>query len=439
MSREKTPKSLFLKTSLTLAFGLIIYTGLSIILVFHFILSPMTNRAAEDMAAFIAMVSESWSYLAADERLQLEAHLREEHQLFITSEPVVVTEIQSFYPFIPKLEKALLRHTGQKIVIKQNQQGRCCFWFDIREGEQVVRIGFFHERFGPRPPMALIGILSAACLLILLTTILLVRRITRPVRKISTAANQFAQGNLSIRIPEAGPEELASLAHNFNLMAEELSLLISNRTILFGGISHDLRTPITRMQLALELLANETEYSPLIAGLKNDLKEMERLIQQTLELVKGLEKEAAENINLDELITEIVADYQRQQCTIRWQASGCGVYKIEADALRRVVANLLDNAFRYGEAEPVDLSCTKMDKNLVIHIMDQGPGIPKEQLEAVFQPFFRLDRSRSKKTGGSGLGLAIVQQLCDVHGWKIQLFQGKGRGLDACLIIPIVQ
>jgi len=307
----------------------------------------------------------------------------------------------------------------------------------MQAGKQVVRIGFFHTRIGPRPPMAIIGILGAACLLILVTTILLVRRITRPVRKISTAANQFSQGDLSIRIPESGPKELVSLAHNFNHMAEELTQLLSNRTILFGGISHDLRTPITRMQLALELLADEAEDNPLIAGLKNDLKEMESLIQQALELVKGLEKESAEDTNLDELMAGVVADYQRQQYVIRWQAAGCGICNIEADVLRRVLANLLDNAFRYGEAEPVELSCTRIDKNLVIRIMDQGPGIPKEQLEAVFQPFFRLDSSRNKKTGGSGLGLAIVRQLCDVHGWKIQLFQGKGRGLDACLIVPI--
>jgi len=93
MSKEKSPKSLFLKTSLTLALGLVIYTALTIVLVFHFILSPMANRAAEDMAAFIAMVSESWSYLSVEERVQLQQHLREQHQLFITSEPVAVTEI----------------------------------------------------------------------------------------------------------------------------------------------------------------------------------------------------------------------------------------------------------------------------------------------------------------------------------------------------------
>ena len=244
-------------------------------------------------------------------------------------------------------------------------------------------------------------------------------------------------GDFSTRIPETGPEELVSLAHNFNRMAQELAQLMANRTILFGGISHDLRTPITRMQIALELLEEEKN-SSLIAGLKNDLTEMERLIQQALELVKGLDKHQPVETNPDELIRGIVANYQRQQQTIHWQASECGICKIEVDALRRVLANLLDNAFQYGGAEPVDLSCIKNNKNLVICIIDRGPGIPKEEFEAVFQPFYRLENSRSKKTGGSGLGLAIVRQLCDIHGWKIQLFPGKDKGLKACLTIPLV-
>ena len=437
MNGFQGPKSLTFKTSLTLACGLLIYTGFSIALVLYFVLIPMSNRAADDMAAFISMVSESWSFLNEQEQAQFQTHLREDHQLFITSDPVSVTAIKKYYPFIPRLEKALFLHTGQQIVIKQHLDERCCFWVNVLQKGQVVSVGFFHERIGPQPPMALVGILASGSLLILVTTILLVRRITSPVRKLSKAANQFGMGDFSTRIPETGPKELASLAHSFNRMAQELTQLMSNRTILFAGISHDLRTPITRMQIALELLEDNNN-SRLIAGLRNDLKEMERLIQQALELVKGLDKNHPVETDLDQLIAAIVADYQRQRQTIHWQLSQCGVCKIEVDTLRRVLVNLLDNAFRYGGGEPVELSCIRKDTNLIIRIMDQGPGIPKEQLEAVFQPFFRLDSSRSKKTGGSGLGLAIVRQLCDVHGWKIRLLPGKGKGLEACLIIPII-
>lgn len=430
-------KSLSVKTSLTLAFGLIIYTGLSIALVLYFVLIPMSDRAADDMAAFISMASESWVELNKEQQAEYQAHLREDHQLFITSAPVQVVAIKKNYPFIPRLEKALLRHTGQHVLVKQHLEGRCCFWVNILQNEQVVRVGFFHERIGPQPPMALVGILVSACLLILITTILLVRRITSPVRKLSVAVHQFGMGDFTIRIPETGPRELASLAHSFNRMAEELAQLMTNRAILFGGISHDLRTPITRMQLALELL-EEGNNSHLIVGLRNDLNEMENLIRQALELVKGLDKNQPVETDLRQFIAIIAADYQRQKHIINWQVSEYSACKIEVDTLRRVLLNLLDNAFRYGGDKPVNLSCTRKNGNLIFRITDQGSGIPKEQLEAVFQPFFRLDSSRSKKTGGSGLGLAIVRQLCDIHGWKIRLFPGKGKGLEACLIIPVV-
>ncbi|MCK5479382.1 MAG: sensor histidine kinase, partial [Methylococcales bacterium] len=107
-------------------------------------------------------------------------------------------------------------------------------------------------------------------------------------------------------------------------------------------------------------------------------------------------------------------------------------------ALRRVLCNLLDNAFRYGGEHPVTLLCSKVENKLIINISDQGPGIPADKLEAVFQPFYRLDNSRNKKTGGSGLGLAIVQQLCDIHNWKIQLLPIEQGGLEARLEIPII-
>jgi two-component system osmolarity sensor histidine kinase EnvZ len=436
MNLFRLPKSLFVNTSLTLAFGVIIYTALSIALVLYFILLPMANRAAEDMASFITMASESWERLNEQERVKFQAHLRDQHQLFITADPVQVAEINQYYPFIPLLEKALFRHAGQQVAIKQDLNNSYCFWVDLQQGEQKISIGFFHKRFGPRPPMALAGILATGCFLIVIASMLLVRRITNHIKRLSIAANHFGMGDFSTRIPETGPEELASLAQSFNRMAQELTQLMSNRTILFGGISHDLRTPITRMQIALELL-EEDENSPLMAGLKNDLTEMEQLIQQALELVKGLDKHPPVETDLEQLLAKIVKDYQRQHHVILREKRICGTHKIEADVLRRVLTNLLDNSFRYGGNKPVKLSCLKIKKNLVIRINDEGPGIPKDKIESVFQPFFRLDHSRSKKTGGSGLGLAIVRQLCDVHGWKIQLFPGKRKGMEACLIIPL--
>jgi len=436
MSLFRRLNTITTNTGLTLAFGLISFTLLSILLVFYFVLNPMATRAADDMGGLMHIISKSWTTLPEAEKAAYQIHLREQHHLFITDQPVPLQTTKIYYPFIPRLEKSLQHHFHQALSIKQSiTDGEPCFWVALPVSDSVVYIGFLHERFGPHPSKAMIGILAGGLLLILITTLFLARRITRPIKTLSNAVNLIGSGKLSTRIPEHGPQELAMLAHNFNCMAQEISQFMSNRSILFGGISHDLRTPLTRMQIALELLENENN-TALITGMRNDLNEMEKLIQNALEFVKGMDKHRAFNIKINKVLNELAGNYARQNQIIHWQ-SNCGQCKIEVNALRRVLCNLLDNAFRYSADKPVNLTCSQEKNGLIIHIIDQGPGIPEDKLTAVFQPFYRLDNSRNKKTGGSGLGLAIVQQLCEIHDWQIELLMGKKQGLDVKLNIPL--
>jgi two-component system osmolarity sensor histidine kinase EnvZ len=163
---------------------------------------------------------------------------------------------------------------------------------------------------------------------------------------------------------------------------------------------------------------------------------MEQLIQQSLEFVKGVEKQQVLEVNLDEFISHIIDDYLKRNLIIQLKAEPCGMCKIDVQAFKRVLLNLLDNAFRYGENNPVTLSISRNKHQLTVQILDEGSGIPIDKLETVFRPFYRLENSRSKKTGGSGLGLAIVKQLCDAHGWKIELTARENRGIKATIEIP---
>ncbi len=219
-------------------------------------------------------------------------------------------------------------------------------------------------------------------------------------------------------------------------MAKEIAQLMENRAVLFGGISHDLRTPITRMQLAVELLDQDQDKA-LISNLTNDLIEMERLIQQSLEFVKGVEIKQPLEVNLDKIINDIIDDYLKRGLIIQINSEPYGVCRIDVQAFKRVLLNLLDNAFRYGENSPVTLSVSKNKHQLTVQVLDEGPGIPTDELGKVFSPFYRLENSRSKKTGGSGLGLAIVKQLCDAHGWKIELSVRDNHGIKASIKIPL--
>lgn len=435
MSLLKRLDSLFVKTSLTLCFGLTLFILLAISLAWFFVLSPLSNRTADDMAALISITSKTWASLPAQERIDFEKQVAQRHGLFFSNKKITTQKLKKFYPFVPRLEKALRKYTEQPITIKQGIEKVTCFWFELYHAKEKVNIGFFYDRQGPRPPLAFTGIFIGATLLILFIPFFLVRRITLPIKRLSNAANQFGQGQFSTRIPETGPTELASLAHSFNHMAKKIAQLMENRTILFGGISHDLRTPITRMQVALELLEQDKDKA-LITSLKNDLKEMESLIKKSLEFVKGLDNHHVTDINLDDIIASIVEDYRKQDLFIHLKSGQCRSCKIDVNAFRRVLTNLIDNAFRYGENSLVTLSYKKQHNSLIIQVLDEGPGIPVEKIEAVFQPFYRIEHSRNKKTGGSGLGLAIVRQLCDAHGWKIELIPRKERGVEAHIIIP---
>ena len=220
-------------------------------------------------------------------------------------------------------------------------------------------------------------------------------------------------------------------------MARELTQLIENRTILLAGISHDLRTPLTHMRLALEMLTPEKADAALIDRLRQSTEKMDQLIGYTLELARGLETHEAEEVDLREFIDGIIANYHRGPDTsIEWQPDTYCPVSIDTMAMQRVLVNLLDNAIRYAGDKPVTVRCYRDSNASVIQVLDRGEGIPASAREAVFRPFHRLENSRSRKTGGSGLGLAIAHQLCNAHGWTIELLPRENGGTEARIVIP---
>jgi len=311
-------------------------------------------------------------------------------------------------------------------------------WFcvDIPMAGRTLRISFPHSRIGARPPLAALLVAGAGALVILLTSLLLVRRLTQPLERLAGAAARIGRGEAHTPLPETGPRELVVLTQRFNRMAAEIAQLLSNRTTLFAGISHDLRTPLTRMRLALEMLPADTDPA-LVGRLRQDIEEMERLIGDTLELARGLEPQPPGEVDLREFVDGVVAAFRRDGAAIRWSPAACCYAAVDTLALQRVLTNLLDNALRYGGDQPVELHCFCVAEAAVIQVLDRGPGIPEAEREKVFQPFHRLEGSRSRRTGGSGLGLAIARQLCDAHGWSIRLLPRTGGGLEVRLDIPL--
>ena len=433
MGRSRT---LFARTGITLTVALLVFLLFSVAVVLHYILFPLGKLAADDLAALMVLSAQTWAELPPETRLDFERELLEKYQLRLSLPDGDLAFPKIPLPYLHFLEDALEERLRVRIPVRVSSEATTWFSADIPMAGRVLRIGFPRERIAPRPPAASLLVVVAGAVIILLTSLLLVRRLTDPLARLSEAALRLGRGETLQPLPETGARELATLTHSFNRMAAELSELLANRTILFAGISHDLRTPLTRMQLALEMLPDDTDPA-LLGRLRQDLEAMNRLIGDTLELARGLRTREAEDVDLREFVDGIISDYGHDDTRIDWSPGRCCIAPVDTLSLRRVLTNLIDNAVRYGGDRPVEVRCDCNLETAAIRILDRGEGIPQAEREAVFRPFHRLETSRSPSTGGSGLGLAIARQLCDAHGWHLRLQPRAGGGTEARLEIRL--
>jgi two-component system osmolarity sensor histidine kinase EnvZ len=274
----------------------------------------------------------------------------------------------------------------------------------------------------------------ATALLSLIGAYLLVFGITRPLKALEHAARKVGQGDLPPPLAEKGPREIVAVASAFNQMSRDLTQLESDRALILAGVSHDLRTPLSRLRLGIELSGASSD--DLIA-MSEDIDEMDRIIGQFLDFARDAQAEIAEPCDLPVFLNDIAEAYRRRGVQIALRCAALPPHVIRAHSLRRAVTNLVDNAWRYaGEDCPIDLALTQEGQHIHIEVADRGPGIPPDQVERLKRPFTRLEEARSN-TRGSGLGLAIVERIARLHDGKLELLPRPGGGLLAQLSLPI--
>jgi len=398
---------------------------------------PLGQRATDDLANIMTHSAERWSIIDTNSRSQFAKEMFAKHQLIIKPAEKELSKSNSLLPYLYFLEQAIQKHQGSDVHLKHSQekQGVEWFWVDIPTKDQIVRIGFQRERIGVQPPFALMLVMLAGLFLTLMTAVVLTRRLTIPVEQLYHAAHDIGKGHWPEPIKEDGPEELKTLARTFNRMNKQVKELLANRTTLLAGIAHDLRTPLTQIQLALEMLPDNGGDLELMESIKSDLDRINHLISESLSIGTELAEEEEESIDVAEELEIIIHNHQHDNILINWSREQPCLIKLQALAFRRVINNLLENAIRYGNDKAVDVSYKCEKESITIIIEDRGTGIPKKKVEEVFRPFYRLEQSRGSGTGGSGLGLAIVKQLSDSHGWKVDLNARYGGGTTAALII----
>lgn len=280
-------------------------------------------------------------------------------------------------------------------------------------------------------PGRLLLTLGILLLSVVVLALLAVRWLVGPLRTLRSAAEALGRDIRRPPIPEDGPLEVGQTARAFNTMQQRLQRFIDDRARLLAAVSHDLKTPLTRMRLRTDLLDDEE----LRAKLQRDLDDMESMVTATLDFMRGSDsREATQALDLTALLETIQSDAQDAGWTVALIGEVGPPIQARPRALKRCITNLVENAARYGGG--AEIGVERVTGAIVILVQDRGPGIPSDRLEQVFDPFFRLEESRARHSGGTGLGLGIARNIARAHGGDLVLRNREGGGLRAELTLP---
>ncbi len=337
-------------------------------------------------------------------------------------------------PFIKILAEKIRSTLGKDTLVAINHFGVPGLWvsFNIDQDDYWVVIPRIQaERHFPWQWLnwgALVILLS------LLGAYIIAERINRPLRLLAKAADRVRSGEIPPQLPEEGIDELREVSRTFNQMTDALARLDAERTLLLAGISHDLRTPLARLRLSVEMLPDK-ETSSLKSGMVQDITDMDNIINQFLDFVRGVEGEATQMIDINALLKSIYQRHTRAGKRLILKLSPTHLVGLRPLAIQRLLSNLINNAFAYGSKE-VTIATKINAESLEISVLDNGPGIPEVHLKRLLRPFERMDTARGNE-GGSGLGLAICDRIAKLHKGQLTLHNRKEGGLEAKLTIPI--
>ncbi len=280
-------------------------------------------------------------------------------------------------------------------------------------------------------PVKLLLTLAVLLVSVIALSLIAVRWVTRPLVKLGRAADELGRDIQRPPLEELGPLEVRRAAQAFNTMQARLAQFLRDRAQMLAAVSHDLKTPITRLRLRAELLDNPEMKAKFV----NDLDEMESMARATLDFLRDADtRETAQPIDVNALIESLQADADEMGQEVVVHGSADSPFSGRPLALQRCLRNLIDNAVKYGKRASVKVNDSA--EYLQIIVADEGPGIPEQQLEQVFEPFVRLEPSRSRETGGVGLGLSIARDIARAHGGDIVLRNHSSGGLEVVLTLP---
>ena len=414
------PSTLLVRTNLILGLSALLIASTAAVALYAFVIDPISEQSADDEAALLVLSAQTWVELPPDARPYFELEMAENHDLIISESVQELPERPASGDYFDLLEAQLAKRLDEPVQLLQaTEADDGLLWVNVPMGGRELQIGFGSQREEIQPLNSAIVILALGAAIVFFASLWIVQRIAAPLVRVAEQAESF-RGTAAIEpLPETGPRELAGLARNFNTMAQEVSALLANRTTLLAGISHDLKTPLTRMRLALALLPDDVD-PKLVQRFERNLESMDELITDALRFARGT-REQPQEIEIVAFVEDVLRSFERE-VELRQLSAVDQRALLAPSALQRVLVNLVSNGFKHGGNVSVEIG------EGYFAVEDDGDGIPEPYRQEVFQPFFRLDSSRSATTGGSGLGLAIVAQLCQAHDWEVEVGDARSGG-----------
>jgi len=334
-------------------------------------------------------------------------------------------------PLLVDLEQRLKAELGPETELRIQPRLQM-FWIKLAAGDRAYWAGF------PMPPRPSEDAPSRALewsvvigVILLVSAYAFARYLARPLRQLNDAVASVARGRTPPPLPENGPSEIVNLNRGFNEMLSNLRQIEQDRALLLAGVSHDLRTPLARLRLGIEVGAHDEQTRQ---GMVDDIEAMDRIINQFLDFARDGREAALETHDPGDIVATVVERHRRAGDDVSFARGEPARMALRPTAFLRLVTNLVDNALRHG-APPVEVTTRNANGSMVLEVADRGPGIPANQIERLKRPFTRGEPARSGAVG-AGLGLAIVERIARLHGGTVELLARDGGGTIARVTLP---
>jgi len=424
------PKAFMGRSMLIIVTPIIMIQAITAYVFFDRHWSKVTDLLAENIAGDIAAMIDYTYHVPVYRTNDIQTLAQNRFGLNVTFAPASVHYSSNVFKAPDWKDNILNRALRKKISepFKLAVQGEEIY-IDVSTLRGMIHITTQTKRLFPKTTPILIWWALGAPLFFITIAVFFMRNQIRPLRKLATAVTNFGMGREINEYKPYGASEIRLVGQAFQDMQERIKKQIKQRTEMLAGVSHDLRTPLTRMQLQLALMEESPEHQDLL----NDVKEMQKMVEEYLSFAKGEEGELSTQIDINALFNDLVRSFNNASVHYEDLSTELTIYA-KPHAIKRCLNNIISNATKYAQNVWIYLLDNPTD--IKIHIDDDGPGIPIDQRKEVFRPFYRIDDSRNTETGGYGLGLAISRDIVHSHGGNITLNDSPHGGLRVTLVLP---